>query len=730
MELLEGEDLASLLKRRNRLPPREVSVLMGELGHALAAAHAAGIVHRDLKPENIFIENPKRAGVPFTVKVLDFGIARLMQQSAATTAPVGTPWWMAPEQTQAGAAILPAADVWALGLIAYRLLTGAHYWTSAQVPEVSPMSVLREVVMGSLDLASERAGQQGLAALIPAGFDAWFGRCVVRDVSARYTEAGEATAELAKVLQGAQLAARTSSDTLDAVDLMGLTPQVTTAPIVTEAGRAARRPSQIPVAAVPEAAAPNAKGRSPVARSVRIAVVVAFIAWWFYRQPVKPTAPVSAAPIVSAKAAPLAENKPALQPVAAATAAATAQKKVDPHDPTLVWHIPIGDSPQLGPEDALVTIVEFADFQCPMSKSADAALRQLVASYKGQVRLVWKEGPVAIHQRAAAAAEFARAAATQKGTTGFWAAHDKLFEIAPDLSDERLGAAAADLGLDQAAVMKAIELSTYHTAVETDIDLADAVGLDATPTYFVNGKRLQDPMPEGTLERVVKEELAKAQALVAAGTAAAQVYQAIVSRGQGALPPDKIDVGRGQLDGPTIGGGAACVVAVDEFCDYESFFCAGMEPTLRDVIDAYDDKVMIVWHDLPNPAHPNALRAAEAAREAWAQAAAPGFKGMQAQLFEHQDAENFATLEALHGYAEKIGLNTKQFDQALLHHTHAQPIQGDLRTATAAHLQEGPVFIVGNYLVGGTMTLRSFRRVIDLVLRESGCTKAKPFRLE
>lgn len=196
MELLDGEDLGALLRRRGPMPPGEVLALLGQACHALAAAHGAGVVHCDLKPENLFVARSKQAGVPFLVKVLDFGIAKLVRegQTAATvTSAIGTPLWMAPEQATAGARIAPPTDVWALGLIAFALLSGRPYWRVASGEGSSPnvMALLLEVAGGAVEPATARSLALGGPPL-PAGFDAWFARCVDRESRARFSDAGEA----------------------------------------------------------------------------------------------------------------------------------------------------------------------------------------------------------------------------------------------------------------------------------------------------------------------------------------------------------------------------------------------------------------------------------------------------------------------------------------------------------------------------------------------------------
>ena len=210
MELLEGEDLSKFITRRGFVGPAETYEIFSQLCHALAAAHAIPVVHRDLKPGNIFLARPRLAEARFVVKVLDFGIAKIVGDTPSTTAAVGTPLWMAPEQTKSRATVRPSADVWALGLIAFYLLTGKLYWESANDPDAQAMTVMREVLFDSIVPASERARAFGVAERLPAGFDAWFARCVVRDVEDRLATATEAWAALAEVLGPGRLA-RTAS---------------------------------------------------------------------------------------------------------------------------------------------------------------------------------------------------------------------------------------------------------------------------------------------------------------------------------------------------------------------------------------------------------------------------------------------------------------------------------------------------------------------------------------
>jgi serine/threonine protein kinase len=201
MELLKGEELGDVIKRRGPLPPAEVREIYKQLCHALSAAHAQGIVHRDLKPENIFLATARRPDVPFTLKILDFGIAKIVAEARTTvTDMIGSPQWMAPEQARQDVGIKPATDVWALGLIAFRLLTGKVYWLTPHRPDPSTMKLLQEIGIDPLASASARAAVLGVAYLLPLGFDAWFAGCVHRTMAERFPTAREAWAALDPIL--------------------------------------------------------------------------------------------------------------------------------------------------------------------------------------------------------------------------------------------------------------------------------------------------------------------------------------------------------------------------------------------------------------------------------------------------------------------------------------------------------------------------------------------------
>jgi serine/threonine protein kinase len=216
-ELLEGQSLSSYLEssyleRRGSLQLPEICEIFTQLGAGLAAAHALGLVHRDLNPATIFIAEPRLDGLAFTVKILDFGVGHLVTASERIgNAGFDALLFQAPEQAIPGKGIGPATDFWALGLLAFRLMTGVHYWQSANVEPRQVRDLLREIVLEPLALPSERAAARGAQHLVPRGLDDWFSGCLARPLEHRFSRIAELCVMLDALAERAGVPSRVSS---------------------------------------------------------------------------------------------------------------------------------------------------------------------------------------------------------------------------------------------------------------------------------------------------------------------------------------------------------------------------------------------------------------------------------------------------------------------------------------------------------------------------------------
>jgi protein-disulfide isomerase len=154
-----------------------------------------------------------------------------------------------------------------------------------------------------------------------------------------------------------------------------------------------------------------------------------------------------------------------------------------------------------GPEDALVTLVEYGDFECPYCGQAEPVVRELLADF-GDVRYVWRHLPLSdVHPNAQLAAEATEAAASQGA---FWEMHDLLFRHQDDLRPLSLARYASELGLEVDRFRDDLRKHAWSSRVAADVDSADLSGVSGTPTFFINGRRHQGAYDIATLSAAVK----------------------------------------------------------------------------------------------------------------------------------------------------------------------------------------------------------------------------------
>jgi serine/threonine-protein kinase len=207
MELLEGLDFEKLVGKVGPLRSDLVTDLLSQVAKALDKAHAIGIVHRDLKPENLFLHF--REGDTPIAKILDFGISKFLHPTSPDQGGIqttrdgmlmGTPYYMSPEQARGDVdAIGPATDVWAMGLVALRLLTAQDYWTAR-----TQADLMVQLLAAPMRKPSERWPFLG------DRFDLWFARSCHRDPSERWNTIGDQIAALGEAVAGRSAANATA----------------------------------------------------------------------------------------------------------------------------------------------------------------------------------------------------------------------------------------------------------------------------------------------------------------------------------------------------------------------------------------------------------------------------------------------------------------------------------------------------------------------------------------
>lgn len=175
--------------------------------------------------------------------------------------------------------------------------------------------------------------------------------------------------------------------------------------------------------------------------------------------------------------------------------------------------------PAKGPESAPITIVEYADFQCPYCTRALASLKQVEEKYAGKIRIVFRDFPLSqIHPFAAKAAE-AGACANDQGK--FWPMHDKLFANQTKLAVNDLKQHATDLGLDAEAFGACLDSGKHAAEIKKSVEEGQRYGLSGTPSFFVNGRLIVGAQPYDSFAEVINDELERTPSTPATTAAAA-----------------------------------------------------------------------------------------------------------------------------------------------------------------------------------------------------------------
>jgi protein-disulfide isomerase len=201
-------------------------------------------------------------------------------------------------------------------------------------------------------------------------------------------------------------------------------------------------------------------------------------------------------------------------------------------DPRVLYRVPLqGNEPQRGPDDALITIVEFSDFECPFSKNMQPTLEQLLQKYGDDIRVVWMNFPVPGHRNARTAATAALEAQAQKGDEGFWKMHEKLFSNQGALDRDDLERYAKEIRLNMSNFRKALDTDKYADVIDRQVALATSLGVTGTPTYYMNGRHMAG-FPFQTWAFAIDRRLAGVQRAVDEGVPRSALYERIIADGK------------------------------------------------------------------------------------------------------------------------------------------------------------------------------------------------------
>jgi protein-disulfide isomerase len=185
-------------------------------------------------------------------------------------------------------------------------------------------------------------------------------------------------------------------------------------------------------------------------------------------------------------------------------------------DPGSVYRVEVNPKkhPISGADDALVTIVEISDFQCPYCKRGAETVKKVLAKYPKSVRLVFMHNPLRFHKEAFGAAVASQAVFELGGNEAFWKYHDILFANPKRLSSDDLSSYAKRVGVEPEKLAEALKQNKHERTVKRQMALARRLGARGVPAFFINGRPLSGARPLSAFTKLVEEELEKAKELV------------------------------------------------------------------------------------------------------------------------------------------------------------------------------------------------------------------------
>ena len=392
-------------------------------------------------------------------------------------------------------------------------------------------------------------------------------------------------------------------------------------------------------------------------------------------------------------------------------------------DAAATYRVPVAGAPARGPDDAVVTLIEYSDFHCRYCRRASETVAELQRLYPRELRVIYRHSLLDPEDgtQAAEAAEAARAQGR------FWAFHDRVFAERGAIDRAALESCAREVGLDMARFRRDLDSGRFRSAVREEDRVAAQLGVSATPAFFINGRPLIGSHSLGMFIAVIEEERAEAEALVARGVARGDVYDRVTGGGLGRAGP--IKAGADQPAEPEVDrqaiypvglGPAAQRLGVDdalvtivEFGDYRCGYCARVMPVLGELLHQYGTDLRIVYRHLPLAGNPESHRLAEAAAAAGEQGR---FWEMHIRLFATGGRMDRPQIEAL---AAGLGLDAARFRAALDRRRFAADVSADAAEGARLGVTGTPTFFINGTPIIGAAGLDMFKVVIEQKLTEA-----------
>jgi protein-disulfide isomerase len=393
--------------------------------------------------------------------------------------------------------------------------------------------------------------------------------------------------------------------------------------------------------------------------------------------------------------------------------------------PDLLTHyaVPVDDRPSTGPDDALVTIIEFADFECPYCRKVTPTLDAVKKKYGDDVRIVFRQQPLPMHKQAVSAA-LASLAAHRQGK--FWEMHELLFAAAEIKQLGNYDDLAKQLGLDLAKFRSDMADSTLADQIAEDQKVATQFGATGTPVFFVNGRYLSGALPLESFKALIDEELAAAKKFKSKHKVAGNKLYATMSRDwETTVEAPPIAAHQRQIIDitklPRTGKAKKPAITIVGCLDFDCPYCSRGAEMIEQLLATapYDAKVVYHFAHFPLAMHKNAEEAHRAAIAAGEQGK---FWEMHDMLFAERTRRGETELLAM---ATTLGLDPDKFRADMRSSATAKKVADDIAMCTKLGVSGTPNFFINGRSMRGAVPLDMVTEVLDEELAGGFEAKAK-----
>ncbi len=349
-----------------------------------------------------------------------------------------------------------------------------------------------------------------------------------------------------------------------------------------------------------------------------------------------------------------------------------------------ITDIDVTNAPMRGTPGASVQIIEFADMQCPYCAKQVEALKSLVNAYPGKIAWYYKNYPLSFHPDSPLAHQALTAA---KAQGKFWEMHDAIYANQASIKRNDLIRLAAQIGLDLAKFNADIDGLQYRNDIEKDKSDGEQLGVNGTPTMFINGRAITGIHTYAELQNIVDDELK-----IGPQAPAGNINPTAIA----ALP--KTDLTRGP---------ANAKVTITWFADLSSTLTGQSDELLQAIQSKHPKDVKVMFKNRPVLVNSDSQRVHEAAMAA---AAADKFWDMERKLAALKQRP---TREDLTRIAKDIGMDPQKLDAALDAGTYRDAVTRDVLEARRRDVRGSPVFFVNATRLDGVQPLADFEKAVE-----------------